>query len=460
MPDAARRLRRLAHAGVFAGMTWLACSCAGKPTSAPVLQPALAPAYPEFDFPTVPAALHDVNATAALDRGWQYLQRNDLPAAQREFAAAVGGNQTFYPALAAQGYAALGGGEPARALQAFDEALRLDRSYLPAMTGRGRALLALDRLDEALAVFDAAATQDPSLGDLRNRVDVLRFRSLQSKITDARAAAAAGRTAEARAAYQAAIATSPDSGFLYRELASVERAAGDDTAVIAHLRRAIELDAADAAAHVELGAALERQSDLTGALRAYTAAADLQPDAALAAKVATLTERVRDAQLPAQFRALPGLSQVTRGDLAALIGVRLESLVSAAPRRAVVTTDTRGHWAATWMAQVVDAGIMPAYDNHTFQPSAAMRRVDLADTAARLLRLVPPSPRITAARTTTRPAMADVQPSHLNYRAIVDVVNAGVMPLVDGRFLPARAVTGAEAIEVIARLQALVATGP
>jgi hypothetical protein len=42
----------------------------------------------------------------------------------------------------------------------------------------------------------------------------------------------------------------------------------------------------------------------------------------------------------------------------------------------------------------------------------------------------------------------------------VDVVNAGVMPLVDGRFLPARAVTGAEAIEVIARLQALVATGP
>jgi tetratricopeptide (TPR) repeat protein len=441
---------------------WFVSGCVPKPKPAtsPTLMPALAPAYPEFHYPDVPASLRDPRATAALDRGWQSLQRNDIAAAQREFQAALGSEQTFYPAIAAQGYAALGRQQYADALQSFDAALTRDRTYLPALVGRGHALLALDRPDEALVAFDAAATQDPTLEELRNRVDVLRFRSVQTRIAQARAAAAAGRISDARAAYDAAIAASPESGFLFRELAAVDRAAADDSASIAHLRRAIELDSTDASAFVELGAALERQSDLPGALRAYSTAATLDPGTEIADRIAAVNRRLREAQLPAPYAAIAAAAQITRGDLAALIGIRLESLVASAPKRPVVVTDTRGHWAASWIAQVVDAGLIPAFDNHTFQPSSAVRRVDLADVAARALRLLPPSPRLAAARATARLAIADVQPSHLSYRAIVDVVNAGIMPLVDGRFLLTRAVSGAEAIDVVNRLQALVAAAP
>jgi tetratricopeptide (TPR) repeat protein len=422
--------------------------------------PALAPAYPEFQYPAVPPALRDPAATAALDRGWQYLQRDDLTAARREFALALRRDQRFYPALTAQGYAALGGQDYTEALQSFDAALSSDGNYVPALVGRGRALLALDRPDEALVAFDTATVQDPTLDEVRNRVEVLRFRSLQARIAGARAAAAAGRTADARRAYDAAIAASPESGFLFRELAASDRAAGDDTAAVAHLRRAIELDGSDGAALVELGAALERQADLAGALRAYAQAAALEPSADLTARMAALTERQRDAQLPAQFHAIAASAQITRGELAALIGIRLEALVTAAPKRPVVLTDTRGHWAASWIASVVDAGLMTAFDTHTFQPASGVRRVDLADIAAAVLRLVPASPRITAARATPRPAIADVQPSHLSYRAIVEVVNAGILPLVDGRFLLTRAVSGAEAIDAVSRLQALLAAAP
>jgi tetratricopeptide (TPR) repeat protein len=422
--------------------------------------PALAPAHPEFQYPDVPAALRDQRATAALDRGWQYLQRNDIRAARREFQTALERDQGFYPALAAQGYAALGTQEYADALQSFDAALSHDGNYLPALVGRGHALLALDRPDEALVVFDAAATRDPTLEDLRNRVEVLRFRSLQTRIAQARAAAAAGRIDDARAAYATAIAASPESAFLFKELASVDRAAADDTAAIAHLRRAIELDSTDASSFVDLGAALERQSDLAGAQRAYSSAAAIEPTPELAARVAALNRRVREAQLPPQFSAISTAAQLTRGDLAALIGVRLEPVVASSPKRPVVLTDTRGHWAALWIAQVVDAGLIPAFDNHTFQPSSAVRRVDLAAVAAQVLRLAPPSPRLAAARGTTRPVIADVQPSHLSYATVVDVVNAGVMPLIDGRFLLTRAVSGAEAIETVSRLQTLLGVAP
>jgi tetratricopeptide (TPR) repeat protein len=408
----------------------------------------------------VPPSLRNPQAAAALERGWQKLQRNDIVAAQRDFDTALGRDQTFYPALAAQGYAALGREKYADALQSFDAALSRDRTYLPALVGRGHALLALDRTDEALATLDAAARQDPTLEELRNRVEVLRFRNVQTRIAQARAAAASGRISDARAAYETAIAASPESAFLFRELAAVDRAAADDTAAIAHLRRAVELDPTDASAFVELGAALERQSDLPGALRAYSSAASLDPGTGAAERVAAVNRRLREAQLPLPYAAIATTAQITRGDLAALIGVRLESLVASAPKRPVVVTDTRGHWAASWIAQVVDAGLIPAFENHTFQPLSVVRRVDLADVAARALRLHPPSPRLTAARATARPVIADVQPSHLSYAAIVEVVNAGIMPLVDGRFLLTRPVSGAEAIDVVNRLQALVVAAP
>ena len=463
MPDAGRTERRRARlsASVCVCVAVLACGCAGKQRSAQTLMPALAPAYPEFQYPTVPPALRDPRATAALDRGWQHLQRNDLPAARREFASALGNAGTFYPALAAEGYAALGSQEYAKALQSFDAALGHARDYVPALVGRGRVLLALDRPDEALVAFETAVAQDPTQDEVRSRVEVLRFRRLQTRITDARSAAAAGNTANARVAYGAAIAASPESGFLFRELAAVDRAAGDDAAAVTHLRRAIELDPGDVAALLDLGALLERQQDLAGALGAYTTAASLQPSDDLRDKTTTLTRRLREAQLPAPFQAIAAAAQITRGDLAALIGVRLDALVASVAPRPVVVTDIRGHWAAQWIGQVVDAGLMPALDNHTFEPAALVRRVDLADVAARLLRLLPPSPRITAASATSGPAIADVQPSHLNFAAIAAVVNAGVMPLLDGRrFQVTRAVAGAEAIEVVDRIQALIAAVP
>ena len=99
---------------------------------------------------------------------------------------------------------------------------------------------------------------------------------------------------------------------------------------------------------------------------------------------------------------------------------------------------------------------MPAFDNHTFQPGAALRRVDLAEAASSLLRLIARTHPALQARVAGRPMIADMSPSHLNYPAVAAAVSAGILPLLDGgRFDIERPVSGAEAIAAIDRLRAL-----
>ena len=96
--------------------------------------------------------------------------------------------------------------------------------------------------------------------------------------------------------------------------------------------------------------------------------------------------RAELARLPAEYRAIGEAPQITRGELAALIGVRLAPLLQ--PDRRVDAepiTDARTDWAATWILAVARAGVMEPFANHAFQPRTVVRRIDLAQAVERLL---------------------------------------------------------------------------
>jgi hypothetical protein len=279
---------------------------------------------------------------------------------------------------------------------------------------------------------------------------------LQEVIAAARAAAAAGRVADARTGYERALRATPDSPFLHRELAIVERRAGNAEAALGHFRRAVELDANDMTSLVQTAELLEERGEFAAAEAAYRKAAAVEPGAELTAKIARAAERARDAGLPEQFRAIAASQELTRGDLAALIGVRLEAVLRTATPRPVVATDVRGHWAAPWINEVARAGVMDPFENHTFQPRARLRRVDLAAAVSRVLALIAPTRPALRTTMSDRPTIADMPATHLSYPAVADAVTSGVLPLLDGnRFQVGRAVTGAEAIDAVNRLRTL-----
>jgi tetratricopeptide (TPR) repeat protein len=444
---------RACRAGIVAVLV-LVSACAPKLVPPPLVS---TPKFPDFVFPAAAGEVDTV--TAERQRAaWQWLQAGDLRTAERVFTAILTRKPQFTPADTGLGYVQLARRQPNDALERFSAALAHTPSYAPALAGRAQALLALGREAEALASLEAAAAADPSL-DLGPRIEVLRFRGTESRIAAARGAAEQGRLDEARAAYEQAIALSPESAFLLRELAAVEERAGALPAAAEHLRTAIALDASDARAHAQLGDVLMAGGEYEAAARAYGDAQALDPAPEIAAKLDRARDRAEVARLPPAYHAIAGRPEVTRGDVAAVIGVRLADLLASARERpGVLVTDVRTHWAAPWILAVVRAGIMEPLPNHTFQPDGRVRRVDFAQIASRVLALIAVRrPASASDWQAARVEATDVAPSHPTYPAMSQVVAAGVLPLADGTFAPARPVSGAELNAAADRLAALAA---
>ena len=449
----ARRLTGLAALAIAI----VATACAPKTPELPAPGPA-GEKYPEYVFPTPPSGL---GTPAALERhqaGWLWLQAGDFKAAERNFEAALELSENFYPAEAGLGYVSLAKKDHERAAQHFDRAVVVNPRYVPALVGRGEALLALGQREMALKSLEAAVVADPNQAPLRSRIDVLRARGQQDDVAAARKAADSGRFDEARTVYERAIAASPDSPFLYRELADVLRRQDNFEAALKHATRASELDPTDARAHILVGEIHEALKDLPGAVSAYEAAVALEPNPALETKVDSLRKALVLATMPAEFQQIESSSGLSREQLAALVGVRLDELLKRVPRRtAVVITDTRGSWATPWILSVTRAGVMEVYPNHTFQPSAVVRRGELADAASRILTIIAnEKPALASSWRAGKRQFSDVPAAHLSYPAALLTVEAGVMqPLEDGSFQLSRPVTGAEAVAAVKKLEEL-----
>jgi tetratricopeptide (TPR) repeat protein len=445
--------RALLAAGVLFGFA--VAACAPKTVPAPVVS---TPKYPEFIRPLVPSSFASSPVAESQQLGWAYLQSGDLKTAEREFTAALKASPGFFPAETSLGYVELARKDAKAALPHFDRVVEQQPKDVPALVGRGQTLIALNRDADALVSFSAAVALDPTLTELAQRVEVLRFRGAEQGIGRARDAARAGRLDEAALAYTAAIAASPDSPFLYRELAAVERQQGNSDAALDHFRKAVALDATDAKSLVQIGELLEARADFDGATTAYTDAAALEPSADLDRRLEGLRDKAALARLPAEFRAIEQAAQVTRADLAALIGIRLAPLLQNGRRNdAALITDVRTNWAATWIMAVARAGVMEPFANHAFQPRTVVRRTDLAQAMARLLaQVAAQNPSRGKGWDTARLKFTDLAPTHLAYPAASMAVAAGVLQTgADNSFQPSKVVTGAEAIAAIANVQAL-----
>ncbi len=446
-----------ALAAALLGVLLVTAACGPKTVELP--PPAAASSkYPDYIFPAV---VGDLGTPAAQERhkaGWLWLQAGDLKAAERNFEAALKLSEDFYPAEAGLGYVGLAKKDLDEAATHFDRAVVANPRYIPALVGKGEALLGLGDRDMALKSLEAAVVADPSLGALRTRIEVLRVRGLQDDVADARKATEAGKFEEARRLYDRAIAASPESPFLYREVADVARRQGDLDTALRQAQKAVDLEPTDARAQVLIGDIYEAQKDLVKAIAAYEAALPLEPNEALERKIETLRESLALAAMPTEFQSIESSTSLSREQLAALVGVRLDGLFKRAPRQnAVVMTDTRGSWAVPWILSVTRVGVMEVYPNHTFQPAAVVRRADLAEAASRVLSLIAAEkPALASSWRSASRQFADVPPAHLSYPAASVTVEAGVMqPLADGSFQLSKPVTGAEAVAAVKKLEEL-----
>ncbi len=431
-------------------------ACATTPTVPPV--PA-APKYPAYPFPDVPAGLA---VTPALrdqqDIAWRRLQSGDLRGANRDFNAILKTQPAFYPAEAGLGFAALADKQLRQADARFAAALAKNDRYLPAWTGQMETALAGGNDAAAMTAMERILTLDPKREAVRSRLDILKFRQIQSLIEAGRRARVAGRLDDAQSSLERALALSPSSATILRELAVTEIARGALDPAEAHARRATQADGSDAEAFATLATVLEAKERYRDAATALSRAAALDPRPEWKAHAEELKDKAEIAGLPPEYRALPKAPTISRALVAAYVGIRLEGLIQGAPRKAVtVATDVRSHWAAPWILPVVQAGVMDIYPNHTFQPSGTVRRSDLALVAAQLIGLASSTRPAELARwKAARPRFTDLGAGNLYYTAAALAVTAGAMDIEADRFEPSRPATGADLMAVVARIEQLI----
>ena len=92
-------------------------------------------------------------------------------------------------------------------------------------------------------------------------------------------------------------------------------------------------------------------------------------------------------RLPIEYAAIEAADAITRGQLAALLGLQFESVLAGqAGDRAAIITDAATIGSYRWMIDVAQAGIMQADVNYRFQPERVVNRAELAQIMVRLLR--------------------------------------------------------------------------
>jgi tetratricopeptide (TPR) repeat protein len=406
------------------------------------------PEAQDYVFPAPAAGELAAAEAKALRTAWTEVLAGDAAKAQRRLERLRRPKASRPSVDTALGYARLRQGRTGEAAEAFAAALARAPFYLPGLVGAGSAAATRGDEEAALAFYRRAQAGAPGDALVRKRVGSLKLGITEKRMARAQAALETGDTAAAEADYRAVLDVAP-------EVAPVRLALADLLAGRGEMEAAAAVLASDPTG--DHGAALRRAGlllalgDFDGAEAAYRGLLSRDPaDAAARAGLAAARDAREAAAMPEEYRRIPAAARVSRADLAALLATRVKALQRTGPGEPRVAVDIAGSWAREPIAMVLALEVMDLYPNHTFQPWAAVRRVDLARAAARIL------DRLRWPRATAAPP-ADMPPSHLDYEAVERALGAGVMSLAaDGAFEPSRPVTGPEAIEVVDAVARLV----
>jgi tetratricopeptide (TPR) repeat protein len=410
----------------------------------------VAPRIPESEdylFPTPEPAELSNSEAQALRSAWRDVLSGDVASASRRLERLrrrAAGRPSLETALA---YASLRAGRLEEASTRFAAVLERAAAFTPALVGAGASAARRGDADSALGLYRRAQAASPGDALVRKRVAALKLQVTERHMARAQSALAAGDAEAAGSEYRLALETAPEVTGVRLALADLLLAHGDAAGAIAVLQAD---PGGDRQVTLRLGGVLVAAQQFERALDAYRSLLARDPgDAAARLGYLAARERLEAAAMPEEYRRIPEAANITRADLAALLVVKVKALRRIAAGEARVAVDISGSWAREQVASALALEIMDVYPNHTFQPGAVVRRVDVARSAARVLDLLR-WPRAAG------PGPADMPPSHLDYQAVERVLAAGLMGLsAEGTFEPWRAVSGREAIDVVEALARL-----
>jgi len=418
----------------------LAVALAAFPACAKRVAPAL-PEGEDYVFSTPPRGELPPKDKAALQLAWREVLSGDTAAAVKRYEKLLKRHPGSLAARTGLGYARLRAGQTELGSQAFLAVLEKRPEDVPALVGLGSLAVRNADLDGAVAVYRRAAAVAPDDPVVRKRLAALKLQVTDRRMAEAQGALERGDSEAAARAYASALEVAPEVTGVRLALADVLAERGERPAAIVVLEADLS---GERQVLLELGLLLSEEQEYARALEVYTRLLAHGPgDEAARAGQLRAREGLESLAMPEEYRAIPEATRVSRADLAALLAVRVPALRRAGAGEPRVAVDISGSWARDQVARVLALGLMDVYPNHTFQPGAIVRRVDLARAAARTLDVL-------GWPAGGAPTPADMSRAHLDFAVVERVLAAGLMGLTPaGAFEPWRPVSGREAIDVV-----------
>jgi len=402
----------------------------------------------DYVFPEIKRGEMTSRDEKALRRAWDDILAGQTARAEPSLNKLATSRPDLAPVRVVLGFAALRANRLKDSEGIFSSVLKVDPNDVAALVGLASVKRKQGLLDQALPLYVKAERLRPKDAALSRRASEVKLAVAEAAIAKAGALSAEGKKAEAIVMLQRAIEVAPELSPVRLELADLLVESGRRTEALSVLGAAQDADRNIA---LRIASIRFEDGDLDGAEMALRRGLkDVAEDAEGAALLARIKDRRASLALPEPLRAIGDAPRITRAELAALVVEKVEALKSRQPAaRGEVASDLSRTWARPQVLRALELGLMDVYPNHTFQPSGAVRRGELAVVAARVLDLV-------GWGRSNGAAPKDMSPSHLQYSSVVRVVGAGVMQNApSGAFEPWRIVTGAEAkavVEALARL--------
>jgi tetratricopeptide (TPR) repeat protein len=376
-----------------------------------------------------------------LRAAWRDVIAGDTASAARRYEKLLKRRPGLAAARTGLAFTRLRAGRVDEASSGFAAVLADHPDDVAALAGAASAALRRGDADAALGFYHRAQAVAPDDALVRKRLAALRLQVTERHMGLAQAAVERGDPETATREYTSALQAAPEVAGVRLTLADLLVSRGDVPGAIGVL----EADpSGDRQVALRRAALLLEQQDFARALEVYRGLVARDPaDQEARAAEKRARESLDLLSMPEEYRRIPESPRLTRADLAALVAARVGALRRAGPGEPRVAVDLGGSWAREYIVRVLALGIMEPYPNHTFQPGATVRRVDLARAAARTLDRLGFS-------LGKAPAPTDMSPSHLDYEAVERVLAAGLMGLsTQGAFEPWRPVSGSEAIDVV-----------
>jgi len=386
----------------------------------------------------------------ALHRAWNDILIGQVARAEEAVNRIMVGQPGLRAGQTLRAFAALRSNRLQDAETMFDSVLRVAPDDAAALVGLASTRRKLGRLDEALPLYLRAERLRPRDRALARRASEVKLAVAEAAIGRAAALSGEGRKSEAILMLKKALDVAPELSPIRLELADLLVDSGRRGEALSVLGAASEGDRSIA---IRVASMRLEDGDLDGAEMALRRGLkDPAEDPEGASLLARIDDRRAFLALPEPLRGIGEASRITRAELAALVVLRVDALRSRNAAGPVgVASDLAKTWARPQVLRALELGLMDVYPNHTFQPSGAVRRGELAVVAARVLDLVG------WGRSNVTPPR-DMSPSHLQYASVLRVVGAGVMANTrSGAFEPWRLISGAEAkavVDALARLSA------